>query len=134
MIKSFERSEKDFMKAFECKQCGACCYGEGGIGVESDEVERIARFLALAPDSFVQKYCREKNGRLYIISRADGFCAFYDPEKRCLIHPVKPRPCSLWPFYPALLKEKENWEMARDACPGINPNCSFEDFVRQSKE
>jgi Fe-S-cluster containining protein len=122
------------MKAFECKQCGSCCYGEGGIRVERAEIERIARFLALTPDAFIREYCWEKNGRLYIVSKADGFCVFYDPEKKCLIHPVKPRPCSLWPFYPALLKEKENWEMAKDACPGINENCSFDDFVRQSRE
>jgi Fe-S-cluster containining protein len=122
------------MKAFECKQCGSCCYGEGGIRVERAEIEKIARFLALTPDAFIQEYCREKNGRLYIVSKADGFCVFYDPEKKCLIHPVKPRPCSLWPFYPALLKEKENLEMAKDACPGINENCSFDDFVRQSRE
>jgi Fe-S-cluster containining protein len=122
------------MKAFECKQCGACCYGEGGVPVESGEIERIAGFLALTPESFIQKYCQEKHGRLYIVSGADGFCVLYDARKGCRIHPVKPRPCSLWPFYPALLKEKENWEMARDSCPGINRNCSFEDFVRQSKE
>jgi Fe-S-cluster containining protein len=122
------------MKAFECKQCGMCCYGEGGIRVESAEIEKIARFLALPPDDFIQEYCREKSGRLYIVSKADGSCVFYDPGKNCLIHPVKPRPCSLWPFYPALLKEKENWEMAKDACPGINENCSFDDFVRQSRE
>jgi Fe-S-cluster containining protein len=122
------------MKAFECKQCGTCCYGEGGVPVESGEIERIACFLALTPDSFIQQYCQEKHGRLYIVSGADGFCVFYDPGKRCRIHAVKPGPCSLWPFYPALLKEKENWEMAKDACPGINGDCSFEDFVRQSKE
>jgi hypothetical protein len=40
----------------------------------------------------------------------------------------------LWPFYPALLKDKDNWEMAKGACPGISPYCSFEEFVRQSEQ
>jgi hypothetical protein len=31
------------------------------------------------------------------------------------------------------LKDAYNWEMAKDACPGINPDCSFEDFVKESK-
>ena len=31
--------------SFECKMCGVCCYGEGGITVQDDEVERIASFL-----------------------------------------------------------------------------------------
>jgi hypothetical protein len=32
------------------------------------------------------------------------------------------------------VRDKETWEMAKDACPGIHPECSFEAFVRQSKE
>jgi hypothetical protein len=32
------------------------------------------------------------------------------------------------------LKDADNWEMAKDACPGINPDCSFEDFVKESQE
>jgi hypothetical protein len=122
------------MKAFECKQCGACCYGEGGIRVEDGEVERIARFLALTPDTFTQEYAQKKHGRLYIITGRDGFCVFYDDQKKCRIHPVKPRSCSSWPFYPALLNDREDWEMAKDACPGISRDCSFENFVRQSEE
>ena len=122
------------MKAFECIRCGICCYGEGGIRLETHEIERIAGFLALSSEAFVKKYCQEKHGRLSLRSGKDQFCIFFDNEKQCLIHPVKPRPCSLWPFYPAVVKERENWAMAMDACPGINPRCSFEEFVRQSEE
>jgi hypothetical protein len=32
------------------------------------------------------------------------------------------------------VSDKENWEMVKDACPGINPDCSFDAFVRQSKK
>jgi len=124
----------DSMKAFECKKCGSCCFGEGGIIVQDDEVDAIAASLGITPESFLSKYCRSKNGRLTILTGTDGFCIFYDQEKQCLIHPVKPSPCSLWPFYPALVKDRDTWEMAKEACPGINPECSLEEFVRQSKE
>ncbi len=122
------------MKPFECKKCGVCCYGEGGISLEADELEKIAAFLGLSPRVFVKRCCREKHGKLYVATKEDGFCLFYDPGRQCRIHPVKPRPCSLWPFYPVLLKDKEAWEMAKDACPGISQHCSFEEFVRQSEE
>ena len=72
--------------------------------------------------------------RVYLGTGPDGFCVFFDQEKACLIHTVKPDICSLWPFYPANVKDEETWELAKDACPGINPECSFEEFVRQSKE
>jgi len=122
------------MKAFECKKCGTCCYGKGGITLESREVKEISVFLQISRESFLRRYCEKRNGKLSIRAGTDGYCLFFRKEKQCLIHPVKPRPCSLWPFYPALLKDRANWEMAKEACPGINTEGSFEDFVRESEE
>ena len=133
-IKSFEQSEKDFMKAFECKQCGACCYGEGGIQVSGAEVKVAAAFLGMPPASFIRKFCEKRSGKLSIKTGSDGYCIFYDHEKKCLIHPAKPRSCVLWPFYLALLKDRDNWDLVKEACPGINPDCPFEEFVRQGEE
>jgi len=122
------------MKAFECKMCGTCCFGEGGIYLQKEERDRIARFLDMTPESFEARFCRKKNGRLYITTGPDKFCIFFDKEKQCLIHPVKPRPCYSWPFFPANIKDEDSWKLAQDACPGINPNCTFEEFVKQSSE
>jgi Fe-S-cluster containining protein len=122
------------MRAFECKMCGDCCYGEGGIFVDEEETGRIAGFLGLSRESFVTGYCETRNGRLYITTGPDRFCVFHDWEKQCLIHPVNPRACALWPFYPAILKDRGNWKEAGEACPGINPECPFEEFVRQGKK
>jgi Fe-S-cluster containining protein len=122
------------MKAFECKQCGECCYGEGGILLQPEETEKIADFLGLTCASFIALHCEERHDRLYIRSASNGYCAFFDRDRQCLIHPVKPGPCSLWPFYPALLKDRSTWDQAKEACPGINPEASFEDFVKASKE
>jgi Fe-S-cluster containining protein len=122
------------MISFECKMCGTCCFGEGGILVEADAVEKIADFLGIATESFLSSYCETRNRKTYIKTGPDGYCIFFDSKKSCLIHPVKPRPCSLWPYYPALLEDEENWEMAKDGCPGLNPDASFRDFVRESKE
>ena len=122
------------MKAFECQRCGECCYGKGGIFVEHDEIEGIGRFLGITSKEFLSRFCQEKHGRFWVKTGSDGFCIFFNKEKSCLIHPVKPKKCDLWPFYPAIVRDKENWEMARDACPGINRECSFEAFVRESKE
>ena len=122
------------MEAFICHTCGECCFGEGGVFVGEEEKRRIADFLDIPADKFVSQFCEERNGRLYIRTGKDGFCLYYDKEKSCLIHPVKPDRCSLWPFFPAIVNDKENWELAKEACPGINPDCSYEEFVRQAYE
>ena len=121
------------MQAFQCRTCGECCYGEGGIYLETEEIQRIPHFLGITREDFISRFCEERHGRLYVKTGPDNFCIFYDKEKSCLIHPVKPDRCSLWPFYPAIVNDRENWELAKDACPGINPECSFEAFVRQAK-
>jgi Fe-S-cluster containining protein len=122
------------IKAFECKKCGNCCYGRGGIVLGDTEIKRISQFLDMSPASFITGCCEEINEKLYIITGEDGYCLFFDREKMCTIHTVKPHICSLWPFYSANLKDEYNWELAKDACPGINPDCTFEEFVKQSKE
>ena len=106
--------------------CGNCCYGEGGIFLEQNEMEDIAGFLEKSLESFLSRFCEEKIGGYQLKTGEDGFCIFFDKEKNCLIHPVKPKRCRLWPFTPAILSDKQNWEMAKDACPGINPDCSFD--------
>lgn len=120
------------MKAFECKKCGTCCYGKGGILLTGRDIEDIAAFLGVSPETFENSHCETRNRKTYIRSGPDGFCVYFDRKKLCLIHPVKPRPCRLWPFYPALLKDQANWRAAMDACPGINPDASHEDFVKES--
>ncbi len=121
-------------KAFECKMCGQCCYGEGGIFITQEEIKRISDFLGLAEHIFLKKYTEIRLGKNSIKTGPDGYCIFFKEGKGCLIHPVKPKPCADWPFYPANLKDPESWHLAKDACPGINPECSFEEFVRQAKK
>ncbi len=122
------------MRAFECKMCGTCCHGEGGISVNQDEIEKISNFLEMSRESFLSEFCEEKAGRFSVKTGTDGFCILYDKEGGCLIHAVKPGICSSWPFYHAIVKDIDNWEMAKDACPGINPKSPFEDFIKQSRE
>lgn len=114
--------------------CGECCYGEGGIFMTEEEVGRIARFLGLPRERFVAGFCEERHGRIYISAGKDGFCRFHRKREGCAIHPVKPHRCALWPFYEALLKDEDAWRLAMDACSGLNPHCSHEDFVRQYRE
>ena len=61
------------MKAFDCKICGACCYGEGGIVVEDDELKKIAHFLRISRDAMISGYCEERHGKRYITTGTDRY-------------------------------------------------------------
>ena len=122
------------MKPFQCKMCGTCCYGEGGISLQADEMERVACFLETTPESFRAEFCDEKYRQWSIRTGPDKFCIFFENGKGCRIHPVKPAVCCRWPFFDALVKDEDTWDIAKDACPGLSSECSFEDFLKQSRE
>ncbi|MFP4037196.1 MAG: YkgJ family cysteine cluster protein [Desulfobacteraceae bacterium] len=127
-------SEAGSIKAFSCRMCGECCRGEGGITITSEELERMASYLGISAEAFKRDFCVKNNGRLSIATGDDGFCSLYEQGKGCTVHPVKPERCAIWPFYPALLRDPAAWREAMDACPGINPECPFEEFVRQAHD
>jgi uncharacterized protein len=129
-----EKKVESCEPAFSCRMCGRCCYGQGGITLEPGELERIAAFLGMDTREFRESCCEPRYGGLSIRSDDEGKCLFFEEGEGCRIHPVKPGRCSLWPFYPALMKDPVAWSEAMDACPGINRNCSHEDFVRQGRD
>lgn len=122
------------MKAFECSRCGECCYGEGGIFLEDGEGERIAAFLGMDVEGFLETCTEAGRGRHHLKTGPDGYCLFHEPGGGCRIHAVKPARCALWPFFPALLQDPDTWNLAKGSCPGIRQDCSHEDFVREGKK
>jgi Fe-S-cluster containining protein len=113
---------------FQCRQCGDCCAGRGGIFVKPEEVEAMAALLALPEAEFCRRYVEASplGPRLTV---ADGVCVFLLAGNNCRVHPVKPFICRQWPFLPVLLVEPDELEHAKGACPGIDPKCRHEDFV-----
>ncbi len=122
------------MKAFDCKMCGECCHGIGGIFMKRHEQKRIAAHLGLELTAFLAEYTETRNGKVYAGVGGDNYCIFFKKEKACTIHPVKPARCRLWPYFPANVSDPETWDLAKLACPGISRECSFEDFVREYRE
>jgi uncharacterized protein len=113
---------------FQCRQCGDCCAGRGGIFAKPDEVEAMAALLTLPVPEFCRLYM-EASALGPRLTVADGVCVFLMAGGLCRVHPVKPFICRQWPFLPALLVDPDELANAKTACPGLNPECSHEDFV-----
>jgi len=60
---------------------------------------------------------------------AEGVCVSLDGGRPLPVHPVKPFICRQWPFLPAILRDPDELEHAKTACPGLDPDCRHEDFV-----
>ena len=121
---------------FECLQCGACCSGpsEGYIWVTRGEIKLIADYLKISEKQLRQKYLRRVGFRVTIIEQPQTKdCIFLQQlggQKRCMIYPVRPSQCRMWPFWPSNLVSPDAWNNAARRCPGINQGrrYSFEEI------
>ncbi|MDD3310681.1 YkgJ family cysteine cluster protein [Pseudodesulfovibrio sp.] len=118
-------------EAFSCKMCGHCCQGEGGIVMTVKDQERLAAHLNISVPELVERFTRERGGKLHLTCGDDGYCVFY--AEGCSVHPGRPDICRAWPFFRGNLVDQTSWEMIQEYCPGVNPEVDHAEFVRQGK-
>lgn len=83
---------------WECGRCTACCRWPGDVWVADDEIARIAGFLGMAEDEFIQRFTRLRRDRqgLSLIEKPGHECIMLDGNV-CRIHAVKPEQCRGFP-------------------------------------
>lgn len=81
-----------------CQRCTACCKWSGDVRLEDREIPRIAAFLGLTEEEFIDRYTRLRGNRqgLSLIERDNHECIMLDGDA-CRIHPVKPDQCEGFP-------------------------------------
>jgi Fe-S-cluster containining protein len=117
--------------AFDCKRCGHCCHGEGGIVMTPADRDRLADHLGLDVADMLSRYAEQAGGKVRLRAGADGFCIFYREGKGCGVHPGRPDICRAWPYFRGNLVDKISWEMIQTDCPGVDKDAGHENFVRQ---
>ena len=83
---------------YACQRCTACCKWPGDVRLMAHEVPRIAAFLDLTVEDFIERHTRLRANRqgLSLIEKPDHQCIMLDGNT-CRIHPVKPDQCSGFP-------------------------------------
>jgi len=113
---------------FQCRMCGECCRGFGGTYLTEADIQQIAAYLSLPLEKFINQYCTFSGSRRVLAQAENGYCVFWD--KKCTIHPVKPRMCKAWPFIAGVLADVGNWEVMASMCPGIQTGFPPETIIR----
>ncbi len=118
-------------ETFECRRCGKCCEGRGGIVVGAKDLARLAAHLAVSPERFLELYTEEMGGKAHLLTGGDGACLFFRAGFGCSVHPARPDVCRAWPFFRGNIIDKFSFEMAREDCPGISRACSHSQFASE---
>ena len=110
---------------FICQQCGYCCQGETTVSLDANDQQRLVEHLGIGKEEVVRKFWRQTGNTIQMKTVA-GHCIFYD--NGCTIHAGKPWRCTQWPLHPSMLSSRENFEIIKESCPGINSEISYEEF------
>ncbi|WP_146451258.1 YkgJ family cysteine cluster protein [Bythopirellula polymerisocia] len=105
---------------FKCTGCGDCCTGAPGyVWVNQQEIDAMAKRLAMKVETFQAKYVRKIGIRRSLVEFSNGDCVFFDNESRkCNVYEQRPRQCRTWPFWNSNLKSPETWAETCESCPG----------------
>ncbi len=109
---------------YECQRCTACCRWPGQTRVTDAEITRLANFLELGEDEFIQRYTRlalDRRG-LALAEKLTGECIFLE-DQACAVHSVKPRMCQGFPN----LWNLPGWQKV---CQAVPRSVTAEDYER----
>ncbi|MEO0453329.1 MAG: YkgJ family cysteine cluster protein [Verrucomicrobiota bacterium] len=84
---------------YQCQRCGNCCRWPGHVRLTDDDVERMAAFLDLNIEDFVNQFTDlhpQRNG-LVLKNRPHGECVFLKGLNTCTMQDAKPEQCSGFP-------------------------------------
>jgi len=85
--------EREFKKT-NCLACANCCKTTGPLFTLAD-IERIAKYLKLKPQQFIDKYLQVDEDKDYVLQSLP--CTFLDNENYCMIYDVRPKACREFP-------------------------------------
>jgi Fe-S-cluster containining protein len=87
---------------YDCAKCPAYCCSYARIGIEPDEIERIAEHFKISAEEAKLRYTKMREGDRVLRHRKDAIygtvCTFLDPNtRRCSIYEVRPQVCRDYP-------------------------------------
>ncbi len=101
----------DILERFSCTGCGECCRWGGSVLLDDGDVDRLAEFLGLSGQDFIDRHTRLAPNRrqLALHDQADGSCAFLVGD-RCSVYDARPEQCRSFPH---------GWHVA-EGCPELD--------------
>ena len=89
---------------FECDKCGACCRNQDGLIMGPLDICRMAKYLRITPQKWVERYCTVHIGdssRLPVVrirmEGPDRRCPFLE-RNLCSVQEAKPGICAIYPL------------------------------------
>ena len=108
---------------FSCTSCGHCCRHEPGyVFLSQKDLSRLSASMQMSQEDFTVQYCRTVDlgiaTRLSLVETPENDCIFWDDG--CTVYKARPLQCRTYPFWPANLSSRADWDNEARECPGMN--------------
>lgn len=113
----------------QCTACGTCCRWGGWACLYDTDVPRLAAFLGLSVQAFVDTYTRhilieyrdEEATTLvpYLALKSEGEACIFLDGNLCRVHAAKPVHCAESPFLAEFLLDPDGFDQLAARCPGM---------------
>ncbi len=112
----------EILEQFKCSGCGACCRWGGSVLLEDSDLPRLAAFLEMTEQAFIDLHTRLAPNRrqLSLLDQSDGSCAFLEGD-RCTVYAARPEQCRTFPYA---------WRVA-EGCPELDRLLALEKNIEQ---
>jgi Fe-S-cluster containining protein len=91
--KHFAELHNELFAEYDCCRCHNCCEAYS-VELSDEDAGRIAVFLGLGKEAFVQKYAQNTDAGYEI----NPPCPFLERDGKCRIQPCKPDECRGYPY------------------------------------
>jgi uncharacterized protein len=81
-----------------CQGCSMCCKKEGAVDLDSEDLKRIAFYLKMRPEKFLDQYVQKILGDNCLKDLPGSDSCIFLRKGKCSIYPVRPNTCVLYPF------------------------------------
>ncbi len=86
--------DEEVFSEIDCLQCANCCKTTGPLFTNRD-IDRIAKYLRLKPQKFIEQYLYVDEDDDYVLQKLP--CPFLGQDNYCSIYEVRPKACREFP-------------------------------------
>jgi Fe-S-cluster containining protein len=115
--RKFRHMAEDIQEQIDCTKCGNCCK-VATTPLQQRDVDKLAKFLRIPAQRFLNEYCMESEDEGVILKRTDETgCIFLDGTL-CSVYEARPSTCE---DFPHLVRgsgslQSRMWQMIDRAC------------------
>ena len=107
------------LKKFQCQNTGNCCLTPGYVYVNEQNIQSMAKELAVSPEFFKDHFVQKINGWTVVASPTFRTRCFLDANLQCRVYQSRPESCRSYPDWDVIWENESSLQKEAKSCKGL---------------